>query len=129
MLKEMSLQYESGKYDLWHQFSVINPLRFLGLIPDSPSETKQDENEDAYYELNTDKICRYLDKLNAVADGAETYSDWWNYASISEKEDFENTNLKSQITSLKDGFSDPAVYRIYTSEVMMKRKDINIGCL
>ena len=32
MLKEVS---KSVMYDAWHQFAVVNPLRFLGLIPDA----------------------------------------------------------------------------------------------
>ena len=41
-----------GAWDVWHQFAVINPLRFLGLLKD-PKDVAD------YYELDTGKFAKF----------------------------------------------------------------------
>jgi hypothetical protein len=57
MFKLMRLVSEQVGYDAWHQFAVINPLRFLGLI----DEKKGGKGP---FEVDTEKIKTYLEKMD-----------------------------------------------------------------
>lgn len=117
MLKLMS--EKSGKYDYWHQFSVINPLRFLGLLDGDPEKDKKSDDAGEYYEVNTEKIGRYLDKLKGVSD--TKYKTWWEYAGI--QDSIELSDKKEQsLKDLKTYFSIKEDFKIYTSEAMFNRQ-------
>jgi len=50
-----------GKWDAWHQFTVINPLRFLGLLEDAGDQEKdRDENP---LKIEFGKLTEYKDRL------------------------------------------------------------------
>lgn len=115
---------ESGdECDYWHQFSVINPLKFLGLISDD--KTDSDSMGD-YYILDKEKINKYIDKLSAVENG--DYIKWRKQASLN---DLDVKTIPKIIEKLKEGkFSTSsdegeAKWRIYTGEVMYKRFEDN----
>ena len=124
MLQQLSREYENSQYDLWHQFSVINPLKFLGLLKDNPTEI-DDGNGNKYYELNTDKITRYLDHLEVIYTNKDDteYAKWWEYAGINEKEDIKKAMIHKTIQKYRESFENAEKYRIYTSESMMNRED------
>ncbi|MBN2738774.1 MAG: hypothetical protein JXR70_17460 [Spirochaetales bacterium] len=57
------------KWDVWHQFSVINPLKFLGLLITEDGELKEDENDPRYYQINKDKLKYYQENIkNKISD-------------------------------------------------------------
>ena len=51
-----------NKWDAWHQFATINPMKFLGLI----NESKSDLEEYVYTDSGKDKIKLYKECLSAT---------------------------------------------------------------
>jgi hypothetical protein len=90
-LKEMG----AGEWDAWHQFSVVNPLIFLGLIEkpdgsDSPAEETDAGTGRKYYKLDTAR----LKKAYANAKSKVTDPNWAVSSKISQQsntDDFEET--------------------------------------
>jgi predicted TIM-barrel fold metal-dependent hydrolase len=114
-----------GAIDYWHQFSVINPLRFLGLIPDDPGETRKDSLGNDYYELNKEKILRYLDHLQKSLESDA--SSWRDKAGIDREKDIVQARKEDEFNRLKQYFDgSPYALRVYTAEVMMNRENNSI---
>ena len=59
LLAELTHQM-GGEWDAWHQFSVINPLLFLGLLNSEDGITIPEQTEKAtelkYYDLNIERL-------------------------------------------------------------------------
>lgn len=79
-----------GKWDAWHQFTVINPLRFMGLID-------EDANESAVEELDFkfDKLTAYNERLINYLDAIELESEDMDY--YEDKYDLKKDNAMSDI--------------------------------
>jgi hypothetical protein len=76
MFKLMRLISEQVGYDAWHQFAVINPLRFLGLIDDK-------KGGKGPFEVEVGKIEKYLGGMNWYFDN----EDWNGKGNFTEKKD------------------------------------------
>lgn len=61
MFKLMRLVSESAGWDAWHQFAVVNPLRFLGLINDK-------KKSEGPFEVDIEMIKKYLGILRIYFD-------------------------------------------------------------
>ena len=66
---------EEVKYDAWHQFAVVNPLRYLGLI----DEKKGGKGP---FQIKTDILKRYSRNLNSLLEE----KDWRKVANIDPKQ-------------------------------------------
>jgi len=77
---------EEVKYDAWHQFAVVNPLRYLGLI----DEKKGGKGP---WEIKTELLERYGENLKKKLKVVE----WRRKANITE-----------DITTIKDNISNTA---------------------
>ena len=76
MFKLMRLISEQVGYDAWHQFAVINPLRFLGLIDDK-------KGGKGPFEVEVGKIEKYLGGMTWYFDN----EDWNGKGNFTEKKD------------------------------------------
>jgi predicted TIM-barrel fold metal-dependent hydrolase len=96
-----------NKFDLWHQFSVINPLRFLGLL----NETNDDAAE---FTVNLSRLEKFRDNLTRYASqsyneptpltGGKKYPDTYGFETSTKtraKIDANYVLLRNRLESLK----------------------------
>lgn len=97
MFKLMRLVSETVGYDAWHQFAVINPLRFLGLIDDK-------KGGKGPFEVDVEKIKKYLGRMEGYFNDKE----WqWKGKFKESSDDFEKKreviiNLFNDNKNIKD---------------------------
>jgi predicted TIM-barrel fold metal-dependent hydrolase len=63
VLLQLVTVFLDNEWDAWHQFTVINPLRFLGLLLEGP------ENNSAEYQLNIVKIDQMKEAIDEYLSG------------------------------------------------------------
>lgn len=114
-------------WDAWHQFAVVNPLIYLGLIetpPSSPSTAAQPELKTdsksglTYYDLKTDRIERAYEKARAKV----TSTDWIqlsHFEKIEEKRGKIFAEYTTNLNKLKAS-------RIYSSDSMKRDGELLI---
>jgi hypothetical protein len=73
MFKLLKMVSEKTGYDAWHQFAVINPLRFLGLI----DEKKGGEGP---FQVDVKKVEGYLSRMKWYLNN----TDWKSIGNFSE---------------------------------------------
>ena len=85
-----------GKWDAWHQFTVINPLRFLGLLDEVKDENSVEELSFKFEKLTTynEHLNRYLE--NVIGENEERCKRVYNL----EKSDLED-EIKRKYEELK----------------------------
>jgi hypothetical protein len=80
-------------YDAWHQFAVINPMKFLGLI-DEGKESKEE------YEIDVGKIKKFTDRLPPYRDN-EKWVQKSNQTSARNDIQKQCNEIISKLTSVK----------------------------
>ena len=99
-------------WDAWHQFAVINPLNFLGLLETGgDGKLIEDEfNSKKIYKLNIERLEKMIENLEKKSNN----SDWKDLADIIKKDiDKFNLNTIPRLKQLK-------ATRIYTAEEIKK---------
>lgn len=96
------------KFDAWHQFSVVNPLQFIGFLKEKSSGVlmKKNVKGKAAYVLNIERIERYIDNLKKLPKSMLKQCDVKQH----EIDNFEN-NVANKLNQLKNS-------TIYTAESM-----------
>lgn len=102
------------KYDVWHQFSVVNPLNYLGFLKGDDKGTLETEkyNGKDVYIVDIERIETLLKNLNTRTDADN--SNWRKFADITESEELNFTKLSERrLHQLKN-------CKIYTAEEIKK---------
>jgi hypothetical protein len=83
MLRFVTLELEN-KWDAWHQFSVVNPLNFLGLLEtdDSGDPVEKTIHGKKVYTLKLERLEKMIETLENKAKS----KDWIGLADINHKE-------------------------------------------
>jgi hypothetical protein len=69
LLLQLVTKYCGGTWDAWHQFAVINPLRFLGLLKEEADGGPKENNYTGeFYTFNHDKMVRFNDHVTKYLD-------------------------------------------------------------
>jgi hypothetical protein len=120
LLAELTRELNEG-WDAWHQFSVVNPLLFLGLLKTGadgkPAEAEESGTGLKYYALETGRVETAYGKVNTRIEN----DDWLTTAHISSKEKFSAyENLyAANLEKLKQS-------RIYTAESIKRNGELAI---
>ncbi|MBN1700203.1 MAG: hypothetical protein JW881_22015 [Spirochaetales bacterium] len=102
------------KFDVWNQFFVVNPLRFLGFLKENESgELVDHEKNDKAYAWNTGLLNSYIENLKKLFEDDA----WCNVAEVNfqERDDFLN-NAYSKLIFMKNTF-------VYKSEFIKTKDD------
>lgn len=119
MFELLKMVSEKVGYDAWHQFSVVNPLNYLGFLKKSggkPVPKTNPANGKKYYEVDIERIEKLLSNLDSMGQDSE----WKKFAEIKDSEQAEFAdNSKKILEQLKK-------CTIYTAEEMMKDGELMI---
>jgi hypothetical protein len=120
LLAELTRELNEG-WDAWHQFSVVNPLLFLGLLKagadGKPPELEESGTGLKYYELDTGR----LETAYANANKRIENEDWLKLAHISSKQKFSSSEslYTANLEKLKRA-------KIYTAESIKRNGELAI---
>jgi hypothetical protein len=109
MFKLLRMVSDKVKYDAWHQFAVINPLRFLGLI----DEKKGGEGP---FEVEVKKVEGYLSRMKWYLNN----DDWAKRGNFTDA----SGKISDKCELIKELFNENKI--IKNSNKILKEKDLLI---
>ncbi len=101
VLAEVTRQVNQG-WDAWHQFSVVNPMLFLGLIETPAGSKEPEEKTDAstgkkYYEVTTER----LETAYAKVKEKMKNNNWLTISSFTKNAEKQQTFFSAYTTNLE----------------------------
>jgi hypothetical protein len=108
MFETLKMVSEEVGYDAWHQFAVVNPLRYLGLI----EEMKGSEGP---FSVKTEVLERYGERLRG------RLGSWKDKCNATKKSDKINDSIQNAINLFKTN-------KILDSKTLMKGNKLLILC-
>jgi hypothetical protein len=118
VLLQMVTEYCGNEWDAWHQFAVINPLRFLGLL-DVPAYSKEERES---YRVNFEKIDTMKKAIEKYIDAnvrtSEVFDDYYLMT-----EDSCRGELRARYQELEELYRDkniPAAHKMkYGNDLLL----------